>query len=72
MKTQTVYEFPEYAPNIYADEQGKFWDKLTDRLIDTKYYNGRICLQLGSKRYGLKKLRATAIKTTRVVSDCPF
>jgi len=72
MKTQTVYEFPNYAPDIYADSSGKFWRKDNHRFLDTKYYNGRICVQLGNKRYGLKRLRATAIKTTKEVIDTTF
>lgn len=72
MKTQTVYEFPNYAPEIYSDEKGKFWRKDNDRFIDTKYYNGRICVQVDNKRYGIKKLRANAIKSTKVINECPF
>lgn len=72
MKAQTVYEFGSYAPEIYADEQGKFWDKKTDRLIDTKYYNGRVCVQFGVKRYGIKKLRMNAIKLTKKIIEIPF
>ena len=72
MKTQTVYEFPNYAPEIYADESGRFWRKDNDRLVDTKYYNGRICIQLGAKRYGIKKLRLSAIKTMKEIIEIPF
>ncbi len=72
MTKQTVFEFPKYAPEIYADSFGKFWDKKTDRLIDTKYYNGRICVQYGAKRYGIKKLRANAVKATKQIDDIPF
>jgi len=72
MKLQTVYEFPAYAPGIYADMFGKFWAKQTDRFIDTKYYNGRICIQFEGKRYGIKKLRKNAVKATREIIDTPF
>lgn len=67
-----IFEFPNYAPEIYADSNGKFWRKDNDRFVDTKYYNGRICVQIGDNRYGIKKLRANSVKTTKAISDIPF
>lgn len=72
MNKITVYEFPNYAPEIYADLKGKFFCNMTDKFIDTKYYNGRICVQYGTKRYGIKKLRANVIKSTKEIPDLPF
>lgn len=67
-----IYEFPNYAPELYADSKGNFWRKDNDRFVDTKYYNGRICVQVGNKRYGIKKLRSTAVKTQREIINLPF
>ena len=68
----TIFEFPTYAQELYADANGKFWRKDNDIFVDTKYYNGRICVQIGKKRYGIKKLRLNAIKTTKTINECPF
>jgi hypothetical protein len=67
-----IYIFPDYAPEIYADEKGVFWTIADDMMVKTKYYNGRICVQFGVKRYGIKKLRENAKKSQKEATICPF
>ena len=67
-----IYTFPNYAPEIYVDEKGRFWTMSDNRLIKTRYYNGRICVQVGVKRYGIKKLRKNSKKSEREITNCPF
>lgn len=72
MSKQTIFTFGNYAPEIYADEKGKFWRKDNDRFVDTKYYNGRMCVPINGKVYGVKKLRTFANKEMKEISECPF
>ena len=66
-----IYTF-KHAPGIYADSYGQFFRVLDERPIPTIYHAGRIAVRDKNKIYGIKRLRSTAIKTTRVISDCPF
>lgn len=66
-----IYTFP-HAPEIYADSAGDFFRASDDRPIPTVYHCGRVAVRDKNKIYGIKRLRSTAVKNTRIVSDCPF
>lgn len=41
-----VYKFHNYAPEIYCDEFGNFFLEKSNAILEKKYYNGRICIQV--------------------------
>ena len=69
--TISIYTFKNTS-DIYADMNGVFYRADNDRPIPTCYHNGRIAVRNGSKRYGIKKLRSNAVKTTKEIIDTPF
>jgi hypothetical protein len=71
MAKLTIYTF-SHAPEIYADESGNFFRMSDDRPLKKVYHNGRIAIRDKTKYYGIKRLRANSIKSTKDVNDCPF
>ena len=69
--TIDIYAFRNTA-DIYADASGNFFRSKDDKPLPTCYHNGRIAVRDGVKRYGIKRLRSNAIKTTKKIDLCPF
>lgn len=66
-----IYNF-KHAPEIYADQNGKFFRHSDDKPIPKIYHAGRIAVKNKNKIYGIKRLRKSAIKTIKQIEDCPF
>lgn len=66
-----IYTFP-HATEIYADSTGQFYRTSDDKPIKTIYHAGRIAVRDKNKIYGIKRLRKSAIKTTKNITVCPF
>lgn len=60
--TITVFTFKPYFDGYYCNHQ---WFDASGRAIRVRHYNGRNCLQVGRKRYGIRKLRAFAKKEVK-------
>jgi len=63
------YTFLPYFDGYFQD--GNWHDK-HDRIIKEKYYNGRICIDVCRKRYGILKLKKLAKRNEVEQSDLPF
>lgn len=66
-----IYTF-NHAPEIYADTSGRFYRFKDDRPIKTTYHCGRIAVRDKNKIYGIKRLRANAIKSHKEDIQIPF
>lgn len=62
MKQLTVTRFT-FLPYFKGYFQEGSWFDENDKVIKEKYYNGRVCIDVERKRYGIKKLRKFAQKT---------
>lgn len=71
IKQIEIYTFA-HAPKIYANTQGQFFRVSDDRPIKTIYHAGRIAVRDNNKIYGIKRLRTAAVKTIKIINDCPF
>lgn len=69
MKTQTVFTFLPYFNGYFTE--GK-WHDAHGRELKVKHYNGRNCLHVEGKRYGVKKLRQYACKELKIIHNLPF
>jgi len=56
---------------FYSDMQGNFY-LLNGIPIKKQYHNGRNCIRIKQKRYGLKTLRKLAYKSYIVEENLPF
>lgn len=63
------YTFLPYFNGYF--QEGRWYDNL-DRIIAEKYYNGRICIDVDGKRYGIKKLKFLAKRNEIELSELPF
>lgn len=63
----TGYEF-EGIPELYADHYGNFWYK--GKMIEKKYRDRQVFLNLDGVRYGIVTLRKLAKKTN--IDFMPF
>jgi len=63
------YTFLPYFTGYF--QEGKWYDE-QDKMIEEKYYNGRICLNVMGKRYGMKKLRTFAKRSEVELIELPF
>ena len=66
-----VYTF-KTTKDIYADMAGQFFRASDDKPIKIIYHCGRIAVRDRNKIYGIKKLRANAVKSTKEIIDTPF
>jgi hypothetical protein len=62
MSKISVYLFKN-APEIFSDLNGKFFRVDSRKELKIIYHSGRIAIRDGNKIYGIKKLRANAIKS---------
>jgi len=69
--TIDIYKF-KHTSDIYADINGVFYHSITDKPLPTCYHNGRVAVRNGTKRYGIKRLRKNAVKSTKEINDTPF
>lgn len=67
--TVIKYIFEPYFDGYFQD--GNFYCK-NGKLLKQKYYNGRICINVNNKRYGIKKLRTFSKKTEVELIKFPF
>jgi hypothetical protein len=67
-----IYLFPDYAPEIYSDLKGKFYQMENDKPLKKIISNGSLCVTVGQKKYYLKKLRRFAKKSKKVIEKLPF
>lgn len=63
------YTFLPYFTGYF--QEGK-WYSDEGREIKEKYYNGRICLDYNSKRYGVNKLKKFAKRNEVEIEELPF
>lgn len=67
-----IYTFGSYAPDIYSDKYGLFFDLRSDRPLKKEYNNGSIVIRKNNKKYSLKLLRMFAKKEVKEIADFPF
>lgn len=71
MRKLTVirYTFKPYFNGYF--QEGNWYDE-NDNQIKEKHYNGRICIDLNSKRYGIYKLKKFAKRIEVEQFELPF
>ena len=68
---QTVIIIRQHK-GIGIDSKLNGWNLETETMLDKKYYNGRICFQVGNKRVGLTTLRKEHPCKIIIPSTIPF
>lgn len=63
------YTFLPYFDGYF--QEGKWFDE-NNKMIKEKYYNGRICIEVNSKRYGVNKLKKFAKRNEVEIEELPF
>ena len=64
-----IYRFTN-APGLYVDMDGNFHHD--DKPVKKICNNGSLAIQVGSRKFGIKKLRKTAYKDFKPRYTCPF
>ena len=69
MPQQKIYRF-KGIEDLHADENGNFFfrNKRAKKIVN----NGSLAVLAGRTKYGIKKLRTLAYKTSVQVEECPF
>lgn len=68
-KLTVLYTFLPYFDGYF--QEGEWFDK-DDKMVKEKYYNGRVCINVDGKRYGINKLRSFAQRKEVELIELPF
>ena len=71
MSKLTVIRYT-FLPYFKGYFQEGCWFSEDDKKIEEKYYNGRICIDVKGKRYGIAKLKKFAKRNEVELFDLPF
>lgn len=63
------YTFVPYFDGYF--QEGKWHDR-TGKEITEKHYNGRLCIDVNKRRYGIKTLRKFAKRQEVYIEQLPF
>lgn len=66
---EKIYRFTN-VPGLYVDMAGNF--QHDDKPVKKVCNNGSLAVQVGSRKFGIKKLRKTAFKDFKPKNICPF
>lgn len=71
MNTLTVIRYT-FLPYFNGHFQEGKWYSDEGKEIKEKYYNGRICINVSGKRYGINKLKLFARRNEVEIEELPF